>query len=134
MLRALLSIPRLRLAKDIDFLVDTGSDRTTLSPDDGKCMGIDYDDLMENPHPSVEIGGIDEGYIERANLMFKLPNRVTLMYFIPLHISKLAKHREGLPSILGRSVFHNWHTHYSPPTNTLTFQVETADRIISLPR
>ena len=134
MLQAFLSIPRLRLAKDIDFLVDTGSDRTTLSPDDGECMGIDYDDLMENPYPSVEIDGIDEGFIEPARLMFEVPDQVTYVYFIPLYISKPAKHREGLPSILGRSVFHNWHTSYLPPSDSLTFQVKTADRIIPLTR
>ncbi len=133
LLEGTLSVPRFRLSLKIPFLVDTGSDRTILSPRDGESMGLDYGALDATPFPSVGIGGVEEGFVEQATLMFEGTDNTTFMYFIPLHILKPNAHLEELPSLLGRGVLRNWHMRYSPPTKTLTFQVASADRTIRSP-
>lgn len=48
--QGLLLIPRWRKLSRIDFLVDTGSDVTTLSPGDGTRMGSTTVVLIIEPH------------------------------------------------------------------------------------
>ena len=132
-LKATLYLPRLRLQLDIDFLVDTGADITTLSPNDGHEMGLDYDALTQISVPSIGVGGISERYVEQAVVMFDDVDRMVCMYSIDLDILEPQPHIERLPSLLGRDILHRMQIHYSYPTNSLTFQIETADRIIPLP-
>ena len=119
---------------DIDFLVDSGSGSTTLSPYDGAEMGVHYDSLNMHSAAIVGIGGLSEAYIERANLLFTASDKTVYIYRIGLLILKPKTHLEEIPSLLGRDILHRMQIHYSYPTNTLTFQVETADRIIPIPR
>ena len=132
-LKATLYLPRLRLQLEIDFLVDTGTDTTTLSPSDGHEMGLNYDDLTQISIPSIGVGGISERYVEQAVVMFDDVDRMVCMYSIDLDILEPQPQIQRLPSLLGRDILNRMHIRYSFPTNTLTFHVETADRIIPLP-
>ncbi len=127
-----LFIPRLEVQADISFLVDTGADKTTLSPGDGLRMGLDYEALIGNTTPSVGIGGISHNYTEQAAAVFNDPGKVLYMYEIDLEIVEPNDSLIDIPSLLGRDILNNWRMRYSPPTKRLTFNVVHADRIIQL--
>ena len=121
-----LFIPRLGLRSDISFLVDTGSDKTTLLPADALRMGIDYALLQASPVPAVGIGGTSRTFVEPAVAVFDEPGVAIYAYRIELEI--LAPGDDALataPSLLGRDILRHWLMRYSPPTNRLTFRVPT---------
>ena len=97
-------------------------------------MGLNYDDLTQISVPSIGVGGISEIYVERAVIMFDESEETGCVYRVDLDILKPQSHIQRLPSLLGRDILHRMQIHYSYPTNTLTFHVETADRIIPIPR
>ena len=134
LLEGTLYIPRLRVGLKIDFLVDTGADITTLSPVDGSDMGVDYDALIESTMSVRGVGGVGETYVEKAILVFNEPGKAICWYHLSLDILQPQVHLEEIPSLLGRDILNRMHIRYSFPTNTLTFHVETADRIIPIPR
>ena len=132
-LEGTLFIPRLHVGFRMPFLVDTGADKTTLSPHDGLRIGVNYDALLGYALPTRGIGGFSETYVEKAVIIFDESDDTGCMYHIDLDILKPQAHLAGIPSLLGRDILNHWHIRYSHPTNTLSFQVEDADQMITLP-
>ena len=97
-------------------------------------MGLDYDALQENPISSYGVGGISESYMESALLLFSGPGNAMCWYRLDLDLLAPDEHILGLPSLLGRDVLNHWHMRYSYPTNSLTFNVGSADQIVPLTR
>ena len=128
-LRGRLLIPRLRVNAYIWFCVDTGADNTTLMPLDGHNIALDYSMLNES-YQSVGISGAIDSCKERAIVAFEERGSVIYGYDIDLTVIKPDPERpglNGLPSLLGRDILNRWTMHYSPTTNSLTFEVITAD-------
>lgn len=128
-----LYIPRLSLWSEISFLVDTGADSTVLMPADGAKMGIDYSALTKSRVPAVGIGGQSYNYTEEAWVVFSDPDQALYCYHVDLDILNPIPELMDAPSLLGRVVLNQWVMHYSPSDGVLTFDVVTADRIISVP-
>ena len=126
-----LIIPRLSIRADISFCVDTGADRTILLPTDGTTMNLDYDDLVEDPRPSIGLGGVSFNYVEPAIVVFNEPGKVLHAYNIVLMITEADPELMDLPSLLGRDILNQWRMRYFPTSNRLTFDVVTAD--VSIP-
>ena len=64
-----LLLPRVGLAANLSFLVDTGADCSTLMPGDGIKMDLDYTDL-QNPTAVGGMGGNAACYQEPAIVLF----------------------------------------------------------------
>ena len=96
-----------RAPKDIDFLVDTGADATTLMPDDLSQLGINVD-VIAGPMKMADGSGGESGYKEvEAHLRFR--DDLSLTYFqdfeTTIHLSANPENHR-LPSLLGRDILN----------------------------
>ena len=119
-------IPRFRISREIQFLVDTGAYRTTILPADGRRLGLPYDRLRGNI--SVHgVGGSSRHSWERVILDFNddgAPiSRIVDMGIMPYNDEY---YRLALPSLLGRDVLNNWRILYDQPANRLECAIHTA--------
>ena len=124
-----LLIPRLHINTGIWFCVDTGSDSTTLMPGDGTSIGLDYSILNETDR-SMGISGPIDSHKERAIVAFGEQGPVIHGYDLSITIISPDAEKPGLnrlPSLLGRDILNRWTMLYSPTTDSLTFEVDTAD-------
>ena len=99
-IEARLAIPRLQVAGDISFIVDTGADKTVLMPLDASRLGVDYQKLDASVD-SVGIGGYSKNYIEIAVLAFLEPNVKLYVYMQQIHISTPSPEIANIPSLFG---------------------------------
>ena len=125
--RCRLALPRLGIASEIDFLVDTGADATYLHPSEGSEIGIPFD-LLQDHVTSSGIGGRAIYFPEPAVLLFAdHADRQRYGYRINVNIAKPADVNGRLPSLLGRDVIRRWQMNYDPTNDTLEFTVRSAD-------
>ena len=125
-----LLLPRVGLATNLSFLVDTGADFSTLMPGDGIKMKLDYPGL-KNPTTVGGMGGNAACYQEQAILLFHEPDRKLMRaYAITLMIPRLDPDLFRMPSLLGRDVLDRWHMSYDPSRGKLSFTVRSADHTI----
>lgn len=128
--QGLLFIPRLRKTSPIDWIVDTGSDVTTLNPGDGKRMKIDYTKLRFT-EPAIAVGSRHEAALLQAIIAFVSDEGVLPIYNIQIHITPYSLEAEKLPSMLGIDILHRWKMNWNPRENILEFEIITYDKIIS---
>ena len=122
-----LTLPRLAVAMDVTFLVDTGADATYLHPRDGLEMGVPFD-LLHDSVASLGIGGRSTYFREPAVLSFRdYTVRQRYGYRISVNIAKPGDVGTQLPSLLGRDVIRRWRMDYDPTDNRLEFTVREAD-------
>ncbi len=121
-------IPRLAARGTIQFLFDTGADRTTIAPIDARRLGINYEKL-ENRQISWGIGGECTYFTEPMQVFF-LEDDTVHEYEFPIDVLKPAKDTDRLPSLLGRDIIDHWHVTYKPSANELTAKVLWASRIM----
>ena len=120
-----LSITRLNVARRIDFLLDTGAERTCLHPGDTDRMRIPIE-ALGGAIQSRGVGGISAYYRESALLSFNDQSH-TRIYEIELLIADPREGNRGLPSLLGRDVINNWRISYDPTDAALECDVRYAD-------
>ena len=112
-------MPRFGISREIHFLVDTGANKTTILPADGKRLGLPYDRLRGSIS-TYGIGGSSQHFWERVILGFDNDGdsslRIVDVGIMPYNDEY---HRLALPSLLGRDVLNNWDILYSPPRNRL---------------
>ena len=130
--RARLVSRRLRIDQRIDFLVDTGADRSMLLERDGRAIGIDYKRLPGNARAGG-IAGVTPASREPVLLVFEeeSPRRVHV-YRLELVIAHPSASSIGLPSLLSRDILNRWHMTYRPIDNRLEFEVASADSTVDL--
>ena len=121
-----LFLPSLHLIGDIDFLVDSGSDATTLHPKDGLPMELEYSELSVGTVPYDGFGGTQFPSQELAIMMF-VDGRLLRYYEIPISIPRPEDHNRGLPSVLGQDILKHWRMVHDKPADKLTFTVRFAD-------
>ena len=124
-----LFFPRLRLDAYVDFLVDTGADRTSLHPVDTLMMGVDYSRLRQ-PSDFSGIGGSAPYSSERGVLFFAdgrlLRAYTTQIAILNLSVVKTAKDIPTIPSVLGRDILSNGWMRYDPRNQRLEFTPKAA--------
>ena len=126
-----LVIPRLKMRRDVSFIVDTGADSTLLMPLDVESMGVDYSRL-EAKTMSVGIGGVSENFLEPALLAFREGRRYLHVYSLELEICKPSPDIMEIPSLLGRDILNRWRMIFDPSNDRLTFKVISADYTYAL--
>jgi hypothetical protein len=105
-------LPRLNLHGLISFMIDTGSDNTTLSLIDVERLNISYRRLRRTLIGVEGIAGEQSFYQEDALIMFREEEATTYMFFVDVHIPKKSRYsneremQRRLPSILGRDIIN----------------------------
>lgn len=110
---AIFSSRQLDIRGTIEFIIDTGASRTTISDRDAIKLGIDYSKLEKLPEGTLGIGGsVDTYIVSQPELIFVTSDGKH-------HVEKLdriyvLKHRrvdekiKRIPSILGRDVLNKY--------------------------
>jgi hypothetical protein len=127
--QGLLFIPRLKKASPIDFIVDTGSDVTTLNPGDGKRMEVDYTRLIYS-EPAIAVGSRHNAAVLQAIIAFASNEGNLPIYSIQLHITPYSEISEKLPSMLGTDILHRWKMNWNPSEDILEFTIISCDKIL----
>jgi hypothetical protein len=103
----------LRTYASVEFLVDTGATRTTISDRDAIRLGIDYGMLEKHAEGMLGIGGTVETYtLKNAKLLFhkkdKKTHTETLETICFLRHAQLNEKILRIPSILGRDILNKY--------------------------
>ena len=97
--RGRLSLPRLAIAGEVDFLIDTGASSTTLHPRDGVRLRCPFDALVL-PIEFQGVGGLHTYYRETAVVVFD-DGVAERNFRIEISIAKPDALASGLDSLLG---------------------------------
>jgi predicted aspartyl protease len=116
---------------NLSFLVDTGADRTLITPMEGARMGLDYSKLR--PGRTLEgLGGSVKGYEEPAILTFEESRKRLVSYTFEIGIAeprriRRSQHPEDVVVLLGRDVLQNFAMSYNQRREHLSLKVLAAD-------
>ena len=118
-LRGIVVLPALRIAGEVQFLVDTGASSTCLHPPASLGLGIDLTQL-DYTTSSRGVGGFADYSPQDAYLLFR-SDRVRVWRRLDLQIAKPAEHNRRLPSLLGRDILSQWTMLCAPSRGILQF-------------
>ena len=124
-LRAHIDFPRLGITRWAYFLIDTGSDSTSLHPWDIGRLQIDYRRLRGSPSRySRGIGGSIGYYLEPAWLMFVENTGQMRFCELEVHICEMTDEpaMRGLPSLLGRDFLNRCSVHLDSSQNHVSLE------------
>jgi hypothetical protein len=124
-------LPRNAREAKVNFLVDTGADRTCLMPADAHTMRVRYEGLI-NPAKARGVGGEVEVHREKATVIFVELGVGLITYEVGIDIYPNQEPYDGYPSILGRDVLNQWRINYCHPENALTAEALRHDLLIPL--
>jgi hypothetical protein len=127
-----LAIPRLGIAGNVSFLLDTGADRTSLMQLDGARLSIDYGKLA-NLTVATGLGGQSNLFIEPAIVAFLDSGARLCVYSIDLLLHEPAPATATLPSLLGRDILRHWIVVCDQPHGLLSADVVHTDYDFPLP-
>lgn len=107
-LHSLVLLPRFRQYLEVDFLVDTGAESTTLGLRDIENAGLDDDDFRQRPIRTLRgVGGERNFYLEPASMVFYGDGqRFTWARRVRIPQQSNAVSAADLPSILGRDLLN----------------------------
>ena len=98
--------PRLSIAREVTFLVDTGADNCLIMPTDAANLDINYDNLSGRI-ASLGLGGVIETFYEPSLLVFKA-EKSRYIYRVAMAIHPPSAEIANLPSLLGREILDRW--------------------------
>ena len=116
---------------EISFLVDTGADETMLMPTDGMRTTLDYNALTTSKDV-YGINGVMSVYTEPALIVFAQPKKRLFVYSVNISIAPPNPDLMGVHSLLGRDILDRWEMVYRPTSDTLVFNVVSADITVPL--
>lgn len=126
-------LTRLRVDFNISFLIDTGADRTIITPMEWMRMDFDYGLLVPGPYFEGLGGGV-RGYEETAILSFLSTSNLLYSYTFTIGITPPRKPRrpkapspEDVAALLGRDILHRWRIFYNKSTSRLSIKVLDCD-------
>ena len=117
-----LFIPRLNIAGELRFQVDTGADIT--------CLHLAEDDFLEIPFDQLDydradlvagVGGQTRYLPEQAQLIFEDDESGYVVHTIDLWIAEPNSRNRGLNSLLGLDVLNRWRMNFDPRNALLQF-------------
>ena len=127
-IRGHIYIPRLAAGGQVQFLLDTGAEITSVGASDASYLHIPRRRLGV----PTAIGGIGgRGYFSTEKALVAFENEADSsrfsVYEIDLHIA----HSEtgSLPSLLGRNIINRWRIDYDPTNGILECTVRSADSV-----
>ena len=126
-----LYLPRLGIAGDISFLLDTGADASVLMPADSRRLKVPFHEL-NGDNPCGGIGGTVHCYVERAFLVFSDPGKALYAYELDMDIMPDDPQMEDVTSLLGRDVIDRWQITYDPERSKLTIIPRSADMTLPI--
>ena len=100
-------LPGLRTGAEVEFLVDTGADATSLMPDDMAFMGVDISRVRGRYQRVGRVGG--EARYKRTKAVLRLQDHDAFGHFqefeIDIHLMAGSEGQQ-LPSLLGRDILN----------------------------
>ena len=127
------AIPDLHLLGDVEFLVDTGADATTLMPDDLAKLGVDIQAVSGPMKTADGSGGASEYKETKAELRFN--DDAALGRFqdfgAVIHLSANPENAQ-LPSLLGRDILNRCQCTFDAAQETATLKRNKGDESIFL--
>ena len=126
-LPATVVLPRLRASASVSFLVDTGADRTLISPADALRLGYDYA-CPGPPESVVSVAGEIRLFSEEA--VVAAPDSTGgQVHAVPLTVSVLppSPWSLSLPSILGRDFLVHFDLHLDIGRETVVLRPKPGD-------
>ena len=123
-IRGMVVIPELDVWDGVDFLVDTGADMTCLHWPDVGQLGLDLQQLRQDPGGPTSIRGVggSQGYhVVRGQVAFlDEPALDSLVVFtIDIHVAESAQASGPTPSLLGRDILDQIVMIYDAPRQRL---------------
>ena len=122
--RAFVSLPGVRLGRNIDFLIDTCADNTCLHPADVVALGLDSN--MLDPNTRVRFSGIGGGlhyYSIESALVFGEVGDLAVwgsrINVCDIWTEPLASVIHRLPSLIGRNFLNLCDVRADPANNVL---------------
>ena len=122
--RAFVSVPAAQLGKNIDFLIDTGADRTCLHPKDIVALGVDFgilDATTRTQHAGI--GGGLHYYSIESMLVFGEPDNWVVwtnrIFVCDIWTEPLDPLIYRLPSLIGRNFLNLCDIRADPSNNVL---------------
>ena len=113
------NLPRLGVAGQVHFLVDTGSDTSILHPSASVDLRCPFDELA-NPAEVTGAGGAHTYYAEPA-VVSLYDGEARRDFRIELYVGKPHPVTDGLDSLLGRDVLNLLRMDYDYPEGRLEF-------------
>ena len=102
----------LGIEESIEFLIDTGASRTTITDSDAIRLRINYQRLNKLEQGLTGIGGDVETYsIRKVNLLFKINSEYFIEDIDEILVTKHTQNLEKvkwIPSILGRDFLNKY--------------------------
>lgn len=109
---ALLICEPFNIRRPIEFLIDTGASRTTLSDTDATRLGIQYQKLARLREGTTGIGGVvATSVLPRVKLIFKTVQDThieELPQIFVLRHKKVDENIKRIPSLLGRDILNKF--------------------------
>ena len=125
-IRGVIYIPRFAIRGRVWFLLDTGSDVTTVGASDVTYLHIPRERLSV-PTGISGVGGSGYFSTEKAYVAFEdePDNTQFNVYEIDLYITR--SETGSLPSLLGRNIINRWRIDYDPLDGKLECEVRSDD-------
>ena len=105
--KAQVYLPGLRAGAEIEFLVDTGADATSLMPDDMALMRVDLRRIRGQSQSVEGVGG--EARYKTAKAVLRFQDRDAFGHFqefeVDIHLMA-GRGGQQLPSLLGRDILN----------------------------
>lgn len=127
---ATITLPSLRLAGLVHFLVDTGADSTLLAPRDVLTLGLDLRGL---PHdiPSTGVGGRTPTVSTEATITLDTLTFTTLLRILTPTTQRQQRLLSTIPSLLGRDLLSHFALFVEPRTQrVLLLEPQEVDTLL----
>ena len=126
-----LLLPGQGIRVTMEFLADTGSDRTLLMPSAAAKLPLDLEQLGASTGRIAGVGGSVRVARIPARIVFYGSN--AYLYDLDVGIVATGGQRSPVDALLGRDILARWYLHCERRTNLLRAEKISADDVFPLP-